>query len=267
LGTESKEVIKDRVAAVRDFATKNNVILVLKGERVLVGSPDGRVIVNPTGNSGLGKAGNGDTLTGILVGFVAQAVQMKIDMVETVVAACYVAGMAGDVAERKYGKRVMTASDVRECLVDVFESFGGKLKSNSPDETFAFGEQFAAGLRAGDVVLLYGGLGAGKTLLTKGILSGLGFDVDEVTSPSFALVNLYKTDRFDVYHIDLWRVEGANAAEAVGLDEIVEQGDSVVIVEWAERLADQPFTGRSAKIMIAGDGDEPREITIQGPDS
>jgi hydroxyethylthiazole kinase-like uncharacterized protein yjeF len=117
---EADEILKDRVASVRDFATKYSVILVLKGERVLIGAPDGRVIVNPTGNSGLGKAGNGDTLTGILIGFIAQAVQMKIDMIETVVAACYVAGMAGDVAERKYGKRVMTASDVRECLVDVF---------------------------------------------------------------------------------------------------------------------------------------------------
>jgi NAD(P)H-hydrate epimerase len=117
---EFEEVLKDRVQAVRDFATKLNVFLVLKGERNLIGSPDGRVVVNPTGNSGLGKAGNGDTLTGIITGFVAQAVQMKIDMLETLVAAVYVAGMAGDIAEKKYGKRVMTASDVRECLVDVF---------------------------------------------------------------------------------------------------------------------------------------------------
>ena len=121
---EAAEILKDRVGAVRDFATSRDVVLVLKGERVLVGAPDGRVIVNPTGNSGLGKAGNGDTLTGILIGFIAQAVQMKIDIVETVAAACYVAGMAGDVAEKKYGKRVMTASDVRDCLVEVFDSMG-----------------------------------------------------------------------------------------------------------------------------------------------
>jgi hydroxyethylthiazole kinase-like uncharacterized protein yjeF len=126
LGTTDKDAIKDRVAAVRDFAVRNNVILVLKGERVLIGSPDGRVVVNPTGNSGLGKAGNGDTLAGILAGFVAQAVKFKIDIFETVVAAVYVAGMAGDVAEKKYGKRVMTASDVRECLVDVFAEFEKK---------------------------------------------------------------------------------------------------------------------------------------------
>ena len=120
LGTDDKTAIRDRVAAVRDFSTTHNLILVLKGERVLIGEPGGKVIVNPTGNSGLGKAGNGDTLTGILAGFVAQAVKFKIDIFETVVAAVYVAGMAGDAAEKKYGKRVMTASDVRECLVDVF---------------------------------------------------------------------------------------------------------------------------------------------------
>ncbi len=127
LGTDDKEAIKDRVAAVRDFATKHNVILVLKGERVLIGEPGGKVVVNPTGNAGLGKAGNGDTLTGILTGFAAQSAKMEIDIFETVVAAVYVAGMAGDIAEQKYGKRVMTASDVRECLTEVFD----KLERNS----------------------------------------------------------------------------------------------------------------------------------------
>jgi len=120
LGTDDKNVLKDRVAAVREFSQKHGVILVLKGERVLIGEPGGKVVVNPTGNSGLGKAGNGDTLTGILAGFVTQAAAMKIDIFETVVAAVYIAGMAGDIAEKKFGKRVMTASDVRECLVDAF---------------------------------------------------------------------------------------------------------------------------------------------------
>lgn len=122
LGTTDRDAIKNRVEAVREFATKHQVILVLKGERVLIGEPGGKVVVNPTGNSGLGKAGNGDTLTGILAGFVAQAVKFNIDIFETVVAAVYVAGMAGDIAEKKYGKRVMTASDVRECLTETFDS-------------------------------------------------------------------------------------------------------------------------------------------------
>jgi hydroxyethylthiazole kinase-like uncharacterized protein yjeF len=125
LGTDDKDAIKDRVAAVRAFSQKHNVILVLKGERVLIGEPGGKVVVNPTGNSGLGKAGNGDTLTGIIAGFAAQAVQMKIDMFETVVAAVCLAGLAGDIAEKKYGKRVMTASDVRECLTEAFEQMSG----------------------------------------------------------------------------------------------------------------------------------------------
>ena len=120
LGTKDKDAIKDRVKAVRDFAEKYRVILVLKGERVLIGAPDGTVVVNPTGNSGLGKAGNGDTLTGVVTGFVAQAVQMKIDVYETVVAAVYISSLAGDIAAKKFGKRSMLASDVRECLAEVF---------------------------------------------------------------------------------------------------------------------------------------------------
>lgn len=122
-GEEAKEALKDRVGAVRDFATKHQVYLILKGERNLIGAPDGRVVVNPTGNPGLGKAGNGDTLTGIIAGFVAQAVQMEIDMVGTLVAAVYIAGMAGDAAAKKVGKRFMTASDVKDCLMDVFAEF------------------------------------------------------------------------------------------------------------------------------------------------
>ena len=94
---------------MRDFAEKHKVILVLKGERVLIGAPDGRVVINPTGNSGLGKAGNGDTLTGIITGFVAQAVQMKVDIFETVVAAVYISSLAGDIAAEKFGKRTMLA--------------------------------------------------------------------------------------------------------------------------------------------------------------
>lgn len=122
LGTKDKEAIADRVKAARDFAEKHNVILVLKGERSLIAAPDGTVVVNPTGNSGLGKAGNGDTLVGIIAGFVAQAVQMKVDIFKSVVAAIYIAGFAADIAERKYGKRSMLASDVRECLQEAFES-------------------------------------------------------------------------------------------------------------------------------------------------
>ncbi|MEO6051303.1 MAG: tRNA (adenosine(37)-N6)-threonylcarbamoyltransferase complex ATPase subunit type 1 TsaE [Pyrinomonadaceae bacterium] len=136
--------------------------------------------------------------------------------------------------------------------------------TESPDETFAFGEYLGGGLLGGEVVLLYGGLGAGKTLLTKGILNALDFDVDDVTSPSFTLVNLYKTASFDVYHIDLWRLNGVNdPATVVGLDEILENGKAVTIVEWADRLKASKFPERSISVEIVGDGDEPRNIRVQ----
>jgi tRNA threonylcarbamoyladenosine biosynthesis protein TsaE len=135
---------------------------------------------------------------------------------------------------------------------------------HSPDETFALGESIGAGLDSGDVVLLYGNLGAGKTLLTKGIMSGLGYDVDEVTSPSFALVNLYKADRFDVYHIDLWRLDHSqDPAMDVGLDEILADGRAVTIIEWADRLSAPPTALKVIRIEIKGDGDAPREISIK----
>lgn len=128
---------------------------------------------------------------------------------------------------------------------------------------FAIGEKIADSLGDGELILLFGGLGAGKTLLTKGIMSGLDFDIDEVTSPSFSLVNKYATARFDVYHIDLWRLDaGPQVAMAVGLDEIFEDENAVVIIEWADRLAETTFDRATTRIEITGDGDEPRAITI-----
>jgi len=135
--------------------------------------------------------------------------------------------------------------------------------SPSPDDTFQLGREIGASLERGDVVLLYGGLGAGKTLLTKGILEALDFDVDEVTSPSFTLVNLYKTAKFKVYHVDLWRVEnGQDPVTSVGLDEIVDGDDAVTIIEWADRLGDRELAANTIKIYLEGDGDEPRKITV-----
>ena len=132
----------------------------------------------------------------------------------------------------------------------------------TPQDTFDAGEELAAALRSGDSVLLSGGLGAGKTLFTKGILHGLGYDVDEVTSPSFALVNLYKTPKFDVYHIDLWRLDdGADIEMIVGLDELA-AGENLLIIEWAERLKDFRFSREPIRVLLEGVGDEPRKISF-----
>jgi tRNA threonylcarbamoyl adenosine modification protein YjeE len=132
----------------------------------------------------------------------------------------------------------------------------------TPEETFHLGESIGKTLSGGEALLLSGGLGAGKTLLAKGILSALRYDIDEVTSPSFTLVNLYKAGQ-NIYHIDLWRLDDAgNNAKAVGLDEILEDERAIVIVEWAEKLGDFSFPGKVFRIMIEGDGDDPRKISI-----
>ena len=140
----------------------------------------------------------------------------------------------------------------------------GAFESSSPETTFEMGERIGTELRPGDVVLLRGGLGAGKTLLTKGMLNALEFEVDEVTSPSFTLVNYYETPKLDVYHIDLWRLdENADITAAVGLDEILGTEDAVAIIEWSEKLKHIPHEGRIIEISITGDGDDPREIKIE----
>ena len=131
---------------------------------------------------------------------------------------------------------------------------------HSPQNTFDLGEKIGESLQGGEVILLEGGLGAGKTLLTKGILYALDFDVDEVTSPSFTLVNRYDA-KFTVYHLDLWRIEG-NAAFAVGLDEILEEENAVVIIEWSERLQNFSFPKKVIRVKIEGDGDDARKVTI-----
>lgn len=117
LGQDASGQFKDRVDVARGFATANNVILVLKGSRGLVAAPDGRVFINPTGNPGLGTAGSGDTLTGLIAGFLAQAyatLNAEADPLAATLAALYVGGLAGDLAAREIGVRSMVASDIRE---------------------------------------------------------------------------------------------------------------------------------------------------------
>ena len=90
---------------------------------MIVAEPGGQVFINPTGNSGTGKAGNGDTLTGMIAGFVAQAVRSRAAIIDAVISAVYIAGLSADIAEQKFGKRVMTASDTAESLADSFRLF------------------------------------------------------------------------------------------------------------------------------------------------
>ncbi len=111
-----------------------------------------------------------------------------------------------------------------------------ELTTHSSEETTARGREIGARLKPRVLVLLSGELGAGKTTLTKGIVSGIGAATeDEVTSPTFTLVHRY--DRASrVYHVDLYRISGLHDLETLGLEDVFSE-NAVVIVEWPEKLS------------------------------
>src|SRR5258706_16443328 len=138
--------------------------------------------------------------------------------------------------------------------------------SSREQETFDLGVRIGERLSGGEVILLDGPLGAGKTVFVKGVARALGVDEEDVTSPSFTLVNLYQ-GRLLLYHIDLYRLDqGASAAHAVDLDEILSDETAVTIIEWGERLGHYPLPADAWRIGISGDGDEARKITLSGTD-
>ena len=139
----------------------------------------------------------------------------------------------------------------------------GEFVSSSPEQTFNYGHQIGARLEGGEILLLSGPLGAGKTLFVKGICAALGVAEEDVTSPSFTLVNPY-TGRLQLYHIDLYRLdEGASAAHAVDLDELLSDERAVIVIEWAERMGNYPLPNNVWLIKISGDGDSPRHIRVE----
>ena len=133
----------------------------------------------------------------------------------------------------------------------------GRFETASPEETEALARRVGEAVEGPATILLVGDLGAGKTLFTRGLAEGLGVDPDEVSSPTFALVNRYDGGRLRLYHLDLYRLDEGSAADAaygLGLEEILEEG-AVVAVEWAERLRDFPVGPAYLVEIAAGDGD------------
>lgn len=138
----------------------------------------------------------------------------------------------------------------------------GEWTTRTPEETLLLGKRFGSNLNGGEIVLLSGPLGAGKTLFVKGMASALNYDTDEVTSPSFTLVNVYR-GRLVLYHLDLYRLaEGATAAHAVDLDDLLSDEHAVIVIEWAERLGAYRLPLSTWRMSIVGDGDEARQIKI-----
>jgi tRNA threonylcarbamoyladenosine biosynthesis protein TsaE len=131
--------------------------------------------------------------------------------------------------------------------------------STSEDETAAAGERLGASLSAGQVVLLYGELGAGKTAFVRGLARGVDASPDDVSSPTFTLVQEYH-GRVTLYHVDLYRLE-PKEADDLGLEELV-LGDGIVAIEWAERWSGRPDD--VIEVRIADEGEDRRRITIAG---
>lgn len=127
--------------------------------------------------------------------------------------------------------------------------------SNSPAETEAFAKEYAKTLRAGDVVLLDGDMGAGKTAFAKGVAKGLGIE-EEVTSPTYAYMNDYDGRLF---HYDCYRIQSVEQAETLGLADYLDMG-GICLIEWAQNIA--PLLPKTVKrVMIKKLGENRREIT------
>jgi len=135
-----------------------------------------------------------------------------------------------------------------------------KMVSSNSVDTEMLGEAVGHLLEAGDIVCLYGELGSGKTVLTKGMARGLGVTPERaVRSPSFVLMHRYQ-GRVPVYHADLYRLEGPTDIEQIGLREFL-GGDGVAVIEWADKLAASLPVER-LEITIAHQTEETRLITV-----
>lgn len=136
-----------------------------------------------------------------------------------------------------------------------------ELVSGSPEETEAAGERLGRTLSAGDLLLLAGELGAGKTTLVRGLARGLGVS-GAVQSPTFQLVRVH-SGPIPLAHVDIYRLGSAAELGELGLEEMLDDG--VVVIEWGSRLLNPP--GRSGRLDIEPLGPDSRRLRLAGPDS
>ena len=133
------------------------------------------------------------------------------------------------------------------------------MKTHSPQETRALGSSLARQLRPGDVLLLWGDLGAGKSEMTRGIAEGLGVTAT-VTSPSFTILNVYDDGRIPLYHFDWYRLNSVDELYEMGMDAYL-GGDGVAVVEWPSQCPEAiPETHLAVRLTPVGENE--REITL-----
>ena len=135
--------------------------------------------------------------------------------------------------------------------------------SNSVRDTEAIAAHLARSLAGGECLALYGDLGAGKTQFTRGLAIGLGADPHLVSSPTFVLLNIYAGERLKLYHLDAYRVAGADDFDAIGFDELLEDPAGVVVVEWPTRVEAMLPPKRRINIHLTALSAHNRRIRIE----
>lgn len=136
--------------------------------------------------------------------------------------------------------------------------------SHSPDQTDALARALAAELTSGDVVLMEGALAAGKTHFVKAAVAALD-GADEVTSPTFSIVNVYRTPARSVLHIDAYRLSGPPEFRDLGLEEMIEDG--VTLIEWGDRVAADFPQALTIRFELTGGADDARRLTFSAETS
>ncbi len=135
--------------------------------------------------------------------------------------------------------------------------------THSPEETITLAQDFAKKLKGGDVIAYRGSMGAGKTTFTRGLCIGLGIG-DDVTSPTFALVNEYRGDKITLYHFDMYRVMNADALETTGFYDYISE-DAVIAAEWSENI-DGCLPENTLYVTIERIDENTRKITLPEDD-
>jgi tRNA threonylcarbamoyladenosine biosynthesis protein TsaE len=138
-----------------------------------------------------------------------------------------------------------------------------RLRTRSEHGTLGLGELLTELLRAAKLVVLRGDLGMGKTTLVRGMAAALGADADAVTSPTFTLVHEYKGRKVRLIHLDLYRLETERELEGIGIWEMVEAPDALVVVEWGDRFASVMERADAEIAMSEGEVENERLLVVK----
>ena len=244
LGVPTSDVTRNRLQAAQEAAKRSGAVVLAKGARTVIAGGAGWSLVNPTGTPGLASGGAGDVLTGAIGALLAQGLPRPGGGSRRRLAARPWRGARGRAfpgrGSRREPRRGAVAGRAGGAPARMTEeplSFEAAL----PDvvATEALGARIAALVRPGDLLLLEGPLGAGKTTLVRGLVAALGGDPGEVCSPTFVLLESYAVRAAGlarVHHADLYRLRGRPTApwDEVGLGDALEDPAAVTAVEWPE---------------------------------